>query len=64
VVTWTVLGSIFLPGLSAGPIGALYGRRMARAPTGTWELGEADEPQLRRRPMTPGAAADARGSAS
>ena len=49
VVTWTVLVSIFLHGLSAGPIGALYGRRMAKAPTGTWELGEADEPQLRHR---------------
>ena len=53
VVTWTVLVSIFLHGLSAGPIGALYGRRMATAPTGTWERGEADEPQLRHRPMTP-----------
>ena len=53
VVAWTVLASIFLHGLSAGPIGALYGRRMARAPTGAWELGEADEPQLRHRPMTP-----------
>ena len=65
VVTWTVLMSIFLHGLSAGPVGAFYGRRMAGAPTGAWERGEADEPQLRHRPTTPvRAAADAPGKAS
>ena len=65
VVTWTVLVSIFLHGLSAGPIGALYGRRVAKARTGAWELGEADEPRLRHRPMAPAqAAADVPGRAS
>ncbi len=48
-VTWTVLLSVFAHGLSAGPIGALYGRRIARASTDAWELGEADEPQISRR---------------
>ena len=37
VVTWTVLLSVFLHGLSAGPLGAWYGRRMARAGAGDWE---------------------------
>ena len=31
VVTWTVLLSVFLHGLSARPVGAWYGRRIARA---------------------------------
>jgi NhaP-type Na+/H+ or K+/H+ antiporter len=49
VVTWTVLLSVFLHGLSAGPLGAAYGRRIARASASTWELGEADEPRLSHR---------------
>ena len=57
VVTWMVLVSVFIHGLSAGPIGRLYGRRMVRAPADAWELGEADEPQLRHRTVTPSAKA-------
>ena len=49
VVTWTVLLSVFLHGLTAGPVGAWYGRRIARAPPGEWELGGADEPRISRR---------------
>ena len=49
VVTWTVLLSVFLHGLSAGPVGAWYGRRIARAAPGAWELGGADEPRISRR---------------
>ena len=49
VVTWTVLLSVFLHGLSAGPVGAWYGRRIARAAPGEWELGGADEPRISRR---------------
>ncbi len=65
VVTGTVLMSVFLHGLSAGPLGALYGRRMATASAGTWELGQADEPQLRHQLLTPPQVAGrARGSAS
>ena len=49
VVTWTVLLSVFLHGLTAGPVGAWYGRRIARATPGEWELGGADEPRISRR---------------
>ena len=49
VVTWTVLLSVFLHGLSAGPVGAWYGRRIARAAPSAWELGGADEPRISRR---------------
>ena len=49
VVTWTVLLSVFLHGLSAGPVGAWYGRRIARAGAGSWELGGAAEPRISRR---------------
>jgi NhaP-type Na+/H+ or K+/H+ antiporter len=49
VVTWTVLLSVFVHGLSAGPVGAWYGRRMARAAAGDWEVGGADEPRVSRR---------------
>ena len=49
VVTWTVLLSVFVHGLSAGPVGAWYGRRMARAAAGDWEVGGADEPRISRR---------------
>ena len=45
-VTWTVVLSVFAHGLSAGPIGRWYGRRMAQAPAGTRELGDADEPRI------------------
>ena len=49
IVTWTVLLSVFLHGLSAGPVGAWYGRRLARGAAGDWELGDADEPRISRR---------------
>ncbi len=49
VVTWTVLLSVFLHGLSAGPVGAWYGRRIARAAPDAWELGGADEPRVSHR---------------
>jgi NhaP-type Na+/H+ or K+/H+ antiporter len=48
-VTWTVLLSVFLHGLSARPFGAWYGRRIARAAAGDWERGRADEPRISRR---------------
>jgi NhaP-type Na+/H+ or K+/H+ antiporter len=49
VVTWTVLLSALLHGLSAGPVGAWYGRRLARAGADDWELGGADEPRISHR---------------
>ena len=49
VVTWTVLLSVFLHGLSAVPVGAWYGRRIARAGADAWELGHAVEPRISRR---------------
>ena len=48
-VTWTVLLSVFLHGLSARPVGAWYGRRVARAAADDWERGGADEPRISRR---------------
>jgi NhaP-type Na+/H+ or K+/H+ antiporter len=48
-VTWTVLLSVFAHGLSAGPLGAVYGRRIGRASAAGWELGQADEPRISRR---------------
>jgi len=48
-VTWTVLLSVFLHGSSARPVGAWYGRRLARAAAGDWERGGADEPRISRR---------------
>ncbi len=48
-VTWTVLLSVFLHGSSARPVGAWYGRRIARAAADDWERGGADEPRISRR---------------
>ena len=48
-VTWTVLLSVFLHGLSARPVGAWYGRRIARGAADDWERGGADEPRISRR---------------
>lgn len=48
-VTWTVLLSVFLHGLSARPVGAWYGRRIARAAASDWEHGGAAEPRISRR---------------
>ena len=56
VVTWTVLMSIFLHGLSAGPIGALYGRRSGRGAdrhVGDSGTGGAERAASADRPMTP-----------
>jgi NhaP-type Na+/H+ or K+/H+ antiporter len=51
VVTWTVLLSVFVHGLSAGPVGRIYARRIATAAPDAWEVGEASEPRLNRRPV-------------
>jgi len=49
VTTWTILLSVLLHGLTAGPLGARYGARINRAGPGTPELAGADEPRMRRR---------------
>jgi NhaP-type Na+/H+ or K+/H+ antiporter len=49
VASWTILLSVVLHGLSAGPLGVLYGRRVNQAGTGTPELEGAAEPKMRRR---------------
>jgi NhaP-type Na+/H+ or K+/H+ antiporter len=46
-LAWTVLLSVVLHGLSAGPLAARYGRRIATAPAGIPETAEADEPPAR-----------------
>ncbi|HSS37050.1 MAG TPA: cation:proton antiporter [Patescibacteria group bacterium] len=46
-LAWTVLLSVVLHGLSAGPLAARYGRRIATAPTGIPETAEAAEPAPR-----------------
>jgi NhaP-type Na+/H+ or K+/H+ antiporter len=66
-VTWTVLLSVVLHGLSARPLAARYGRRMATLPAGAPELDDATEPlpvrtswaadQLAGRALRPGATA-------
>lgn len=48
-VTWTILLSIFLHGITARPLGALYARRMATAPPDAWELADEEAPDLRHR---------------
>ena len=47
-VAWTVLLSVIAHGLSAGPLAARYGRRMADLPTGAPELVDAVEPPQSR----------------
>ncbi len=49
VATWTILLSVLLHGLTAGPLGARYGRRISEAGPSTPELAGADEPRMRRR---------------
>jgi NhaP-type Na+/H+ or K+/H+ antiporter len=49
VASWTILLSVLLHGLTAGPLGALYGRRINQAGPGTPELAGAAEPKMRRR---------------
>ena len=48
VVAWTVMLSVVLHGLSAGPLATRYGRRMASMPPGAPELEETVEPQPSR----------------
>ncbi|HEX5826703.1 MAG TPA: cation:proton antiporter [Candidatus Limnocylindrales bacterium] len=47
-IAWTVLLSVVLHGLTAGPLAAAYGRRMAALPSGVPELRAAAEPELSR----------------
>lgn len=49
-VTWTVLLSVVIHGLSAGPVSARYAERIASAAPDAWEVGEASEPRISRRP--------------
>jgi NhaP-type Na+/H+ or K+/H+ antiporter len=51
VVTWTVLLSVVGHGLSAGPVGRIYARRIATAAPDAWEVGHASEPRPNRRPV-------------
>ena len=47
-IVWTVLLSVILHGLTAGPFAARYGRRMAALPPGAPELEETIEPRPAR----------------
>ena len=47
-VVWTLLLSVILHGLTAGPLAARYGRRMASLQPGAPELEDATEPQPSR----------------
>ena len=49
VATWTILLSVVLHGLTAGPLGAWYGRRIDAADPGIPEREKAPEPQMRKR---------------
>src|SRR4051812_13066912 len=48
-LAWTVLGSVVLHGLSAGPIAGWYGTRIGRAPRDIAEAADRAEPVPRRR---------------
>jgi NhaP-type Na+/H+ or K+/H+ antiporter len=50
--TWTILFSVLLHGLTAGPLGRAYGRRSAGFPAEAPELAHRSEPRLRRRHLT------------
>jgi NhaP-type Na+/H+ or K+/H+ antiporter len=50
--TWTILLSVLLHGLTAGPLGRAYGRRATRFPPPAPERDEGPEPRIRRRHMT------------
>jgi NhaP-type Na+/H+ or K+/H+ antiporter len=52
VIVWTVLLSVVLHGLTAGPLAARYGRRMASLAPGAPELERASEPPRARRTWT------------
>jgi NhaP-type Na+/H+ or K+/H+ antiporter len=47
-IVWTVLLSVILHGLTAGPLAVRYGRRMASLPPGSPELEETNEPPRSR----------------
>ena len=49
-VAWTVLLSVIVHGLTAGPLAARYGRRTAGLPPDAPELEDAIEPQPSRLP--------------
>ena len=49
IATWTILLSVILHGLTAGPLGARYGRRINEAGPSTPELARAEELRMRRR---------------
>ena len=52
VTTWTILMSLVAHGLSAGPLGAWYGRRLEAAPADTPELEAAAPTRFRKRSIT------------
>jgi NhaP-type Na+/H+ or K+/H+ antiporter len=47
-IVWTVLLSVVLHGLTAGPLAAIYGRWAGALPAGSPELADAAEPQVAR----------------
>jgi len=49
---WTILLSVILHGITAGPLGRAYGRRSKQFPATAPELAEGPEPQMRRRHLT------------
>ncbi len=49
---WTILLSVLLHGLTAGPLGRAYGRRSERFPASAPERAAGPEPRLRRRHLT------------
>jgi NhaP-type Na+/H+ or K+/H+ antiporter len=51
VTTWTILLSVLAHGLSAGPLAALYARRLSGAPAGLPELAESTGVHTRRRSL-------------
>ena len=51
-VTFTILFSVVLHGLTAGPLAASYGRRIDAAGDDIPELAAAPEPRVRRRGLS------------
>ncbi len=49
---WTILFSVILHGVTAGPLGRRYGARAGRLPDSAPERTESAEPRIRRRQMT------------
>jgi len=50
--TWTVLFSVILHGVTAGPLGRRYGDRARRFPVSAPERAQGPEPRIRRRHLT------------